>query len=141
MTFSRERTSDLSAMPIRIYLSAGVLRLDFVGICTGQELVGALGEIERIEATLPRVPDRIADLSGPHDSDIRFPDFLNVTTRRHQRLFANAFRTAIVAATPVSYGMARSFQTLNDHPQITIRIFPDLASAEAWLAEPAPDHS
>jgi len=25
------------------------------------------------------------------------------------------------------------FQTLNDHPQITIKVFPDVPAAEAWL--------
>lgn len=33
-------------------------------------------------------------------------------------------------------GFARMFQILNDHPQIEIRIFPAIAEAEAWLAEP-----
>jgi hypothetical protein len=31
------------------------------------------------------------------------------------------------------------FQTLNDHPQITIAIFPDAGEASAWLAVPGQD--
>jgi hypothetical protein len=28
------------------------------------------------------------------------------------------------------------FQTLNDHPQITVRVFPTIEDAKAWLTRP-----
>jgi hypothetical protein len=39
---------------------------------------------------------------------------------------------------PVAVGFARMFQTLNDNPQIEIRIVPPLEAARVWIAEPRP---
>jgi hypothetical protein len=44
-------------------------------------------------------------------------------------------RTALVAVTPVQLGIARMFQTLNDHPLIELRVFSDREAAVAWLEE------
>ena len=40
---------------------------------------------------------------------------------------------ALVADAGVGYGMARMFALLGDDSSIPVAIFPDLASAEAWL--------
>lgn len=45
--------------------------------------------------------------------------------------FPNDFKSAIIVSTPVQRGMARMFQSLNDNPRITIRIFDDEAAALA----------
>ena len=48
----------------------------------------------------------------------------------------NPFRTALVAVSALQQGYARMFQTLNDHPMITVRVFDSIAAAEAWLDTP-----
>jgi len=53
--------------------------------------------------------------------------------RRRTVALQHPIRSAIVAPTPVSFGFARMFQTLNDHPQIAISIFSTVEAAEAWL--------
>lgn len=57
---------------------------------------------------------------------------------RERRTLAlkNAFRSALVVSSPVTFGYARVFQTLMDNPLVTLRIFHDLAEAETWLASP-----
>jgi hypothetical protein len=36
-------------------------------------------------------------------------------------------------------GFARMFQILNEHPQVTVRIFEDETSARAWIATGLPN--
>jgi len=53
----------------------------------------------------------------------------------------NYIKSAIVANNPSQFGFARMFQTLNDNPQIEIRIFPAAESAMEWLtATPSTVH-
>jgi len=67
-------------------------------------------------------------------------DFAIAGTRlaRTRKAFGprNPFRTALVAVSALQQGYARMFQTLNDHPMITVRVFDSIAAAEAWLDTP-----
>jgi hypothetical protein len=122
-------------MPIRSYFDAETLRLDFSGHVSREELFRALRELETLEAAPAVTPHRIVDLSAITESANSFPEVFALAAQRKRRQFPNAFKSAIVATRPADIGIARMFQTLNDHPQIRIRIFPDLAAAQAWLAE------
>jgi len=55
--------------------------------------------------------------------------------RRKASRLRNSVRSAYVVRTRAYFGMVRMFQTLNDHPQIEIRIFAETEEAEAWLRE------
>jgi hypothetical protein len=122
-------------MACRIYIEDEIVRIDFSGEITKEDLVEGLVAIEEIESRVTPVPHRIADLTPILSSANRFPEILKLSAARKAKRFPNEFKTALVAPTPVALGTARMFQTLNDHPQITVRIFPDLAAAKAWLAE------
>jgi len=122
-------------MPIQVYFDAETMRIDFSGHVTREELFRGLREIETVESAPAVTPHRITDLSAMAVSDNSFPEVLALAEHRKRRQFPNAFKAAIVASRPANVGIARMFQTLNDHPQITIRIFPDLAAAQAWIAE------
>jgi hypothetical protein len=124
-------------MPAKVYFKDGILRMDFLGHFTTEDLMGALAEVEKLEREVRPTPHRIADLGGITTSDNRFLQVLALTQRRKAVRFANTFKSAIIAPRPADVGMARSFQMLNDHPQITIEVFPDLAAAKAWIAQDA----
>ena len=81
------------------------------------------------------VPHRITDLSRVEKLSISFEDVYELATLRKSLTFKNPFKSALVVTEPVQMGYARMFQTLNDHPQITLQIFQDLAAARAWLME------
>ena len=61
------------------------------------------------------------------------------STRRAERDLG-ATRVAIVASQPVVYGMARMYQMLREAPY-ELRVFRDLAGAEAWLGCEHRDHA
>ncbi|MBI1795611.1 MAG: STAS/SEC14 domain-containing protein [Candidatus Eisenbacteria bacterium] len=114
-----------------------LVRVTFHGALTEADLQGIADAAEEIERGRHPVPHRIADLSGVTEVRVDYEDMKVLAGRRRRIKFANAFRSAIVVKTPVQMGMARMFQTLNDNPQIEIRIFEDEAPALQWLASPA----
>ncbi|HWK89519.1 MAG TPA: hypothetical protein VNP72_05970 [Longimicrobium sp.] len=98
-------------------------------------MADAIGEAEDARDVCP---DRVTDFTGVVRFEVGFDDISELARRRRQQPPAHPIRSAVVAATPVQTGFARMLQTLNDHPRITMRIFSDLESALAWVAEEAP---
>jgi hypothetical protein len=124
------RVGDL--MPIRIETDAPFLRILMEGHITGADLLDAVNDLERLERGLPRVPDRIVDMSAI-ELETNFGNVMELAARRNAQVFPNPFRSAVVAPTPKLLGFSRMFQTLNTNPQIELRIFDTRDSAEAWL--------
>jgi len=113
----------------------GILRIVMPATLTPAELRGigdALGELERATGAIPY---RLVDVTGVVRFEVGFEEMLALTEDRRARRPAHPIFTALVAATPVQVGFARMFQTLNDDPLLTVRIFPDQGSALAWLKE------
>ena len=121
-------------MPCHHYFDGETLRFDFVDTVTNQDFTDLAAKVEELERRCAVVPHRISDLSQTTGLNFGFPVLFTFTERRKTLRFRNAFKSAIVATQTVHVGLARMFQTLNQHPQITIEIFPDLASAQAWIA-------
>ena len=113
-----------------------ILRIDFTGTFTNQDLAQSAVDLARLEDASPVVPHRIADLRPVERLMIDFSGVLALAETRRQRRFPNQFKTAIIAADLVQYGFARMFQVLNDHSQIVIAIFGDDANALNWLRLP-----
>jgi len=122
-------------MPYRVYFEGEILRADFTEIVIDREIIEFATVLEKMERSRPVVPHRISDLSKTSGLNIGFRELLALADRRKSVRFVNAFKSAIIAQQPVHVGLARMFQTLNEHPQITIKIFPDLPAALAWIAE------
>jgi len=51
--------------------------------------------------------------------------------------YTMAMDGALLVASPVQYGIAWMFQTLNDHPLVSVEIFHDAAAALAWVEDVA----
>lgn len=120
-------------MPYRLTQEPTFLRIALQGRVSLADLQGALGELEALEASLTTLQDRLVDLTGVETSEIVGGDIFGIAERRKAQSYPNPFRTAIVAPRPAQFGFARMFQTLNNHPFITIRVVTDEAEALAWL--------
>lgn len=123
-------------MPLEITTDGPWLRITAWGRLVNDELAALAREAVRIESELDHVPHRLTDLRMILDPGIDFSGVRDFADHRLRQKYPNSFKSAIVAADPAHYGLARMYQTLNDHPQITVAIFPDIATAEAWLAMP-----
>jgi hypothetical protein len=120
-------------MPFDIQIRDNIIRLTYTGYVTKAELFASAQEIVRVEGTFERRPDQLTDLSGIVDRETNYETLSTVASERRTRVFPNNWRLAMVAPTPLGFGLARMFKTLTESPQIDIQIFQTLAEAEAWL--------
>jgi len=122
-------------MPYTIKLENKVLRLALSGRITGHDLLSVLAEAKNYETNVDVIPHRITDMSGIVELAVHYADVSVLAEKRRELRFPNSFKSAIIANNPQHLGYARMFQTLNDNPQITIRIFPDESAASQWIAD------
>jgi hypothetical protein len=100
-------------MPFEI-ANRGEFRLArLLGVVTAQDLAGFARAAEGIEDSLPTAMDRATDITSAQSFDVDYLDVLALAVERR----------------------ARMSQTLNDNPQIEIRILESLQEAEDWFAE------
>lgn len=120
-------------MPFEIRSHGPVIEARFYGVMTNADLVEFARAAWPIESAGAFVPHRITDLRPVTRLEINFEGVAELARDRLSRSFTNPFKSAIIAPDPVRFGFARMFQTLNDHPQITIAIFPDEETAREWI--------
>jgi hypothetical protein len=126
-------------MPFEITTQGGIFRARLFGVVTGEDLVRFAAEIGTLEDAAPETMDRVTDITETESFDINYSDVLALAIQRRARRFDRPVRSALVARQPVAVGFARMFQTLNDNPQIEIRIVESAEAALAWLAGRAAD--
>lgn len=120
-------------MPHEMVLAEGILRIRFSGVLTPEDLAELAPMVIALEREHTVTPHRISDLSEITSISVAYEDMSRFVRVRTLNPPKNPIRSAIVAATAIQLGYARMFQTLNDHPLVKIEIFPDVASAEAWI--------
>lgn len=129
-------------MPASCEMIGDLLHVTFTGFLTPEELIQTARQVADLESRLEAAPNRITDLTAVTDSEIGSATVQEVAALRRRTRLPNPIRSALVAPLPVHMGFARMFQTLNDHPQITMQVFRDRSEALAWLAQdsrqPAP---
>ncbi|HET6762966.1 MAG TPA: hypothetical protein VFH27_04815 [Longimicrobiaceae bacterium] len=123
-------------MEFTLALDGELLRSEFHGVLGPEDLERFGDEMVRFEAGLPRPPDRVIDLRGVTRVDIGFDAVNSIARLRHATL-DRPIRSALVAASAIHVGYARMYQTLSEHPLITVRIFPTVEAALDWLSSPA----
>ena len=120
-------------MPYHLTAEPTFLRVVFVGELTGRDLQVLAHDVEAAERAHAVAPNRLFDLSQVSRMAIGFREAWDLVERRQALPLANRIKTALVAPWPVTVGFARMFQTLNDHPQVEVVIFPTIEAAEGWL--------
>ena len=103
------------------------------GVIKDEDLPELLRRVAEAEARTAVTPPRLTDLSELTELHLSFTGMNEQVRERKAMKFPNGFKSAIVAPEPGQFGFARMFQSLNDHPQIEIRVFRELAAARAWL--------
>jgi hypothetical protein len=117
-----------------IEMREDILRIRLHETVSQQDLTHLADEVLALEARVEPVPDRLSDLTAAAQFEVGFSDFHELTLRRRTSHLPNDIRSAILVATEVQFGLARMFQTLNDHPRVTVEIFRDLSEALAWVS-------
>ncbi|HEY7728303.1 MAG TPA: hypothetical protein VID50_07590 [Candidatus Eisenbacteria bacterium] len=122
-------------MPFEIAIQGGIFRARLFGVVTGEDLVRFADEAGAMEDAAPAPMDRVADITEVESFEITYSDVLALAIQRRARRFDRPVRSALIAREPVEVGFARMFQTLNDNPQIEMRVVEDLEEALRWFAE------
>jgi hypothetical protein len=120
-------------MSVHVAFEADILVTTFTGLVTTDDLFVLAQRVAAIEDGGSTARLRLTDLSLASGMHITFSDVMDLAGRRAVRELAAPIRSAIVAADPAHRGFARMYQTLMDHPEVTIEIFGDRESARAWL--------
>lgn len=110
------------------------IEIRIFGVFTNGDLRDLAKEARRIEAAEDPVRHRITDTREITELACDFRGVSEFAEDRRGCVFPNAFKSAIIAPDVAHFGFARMFQTLNDHPMISIAIFPEEREALAWLA-------
>jgi len=113
----------------------GILRIVMPATLTPADLYRIADALTEIERSAAVTPHRLVDMSGVTQFKVGFEEMFALAELRRAHPPSNPIRSAWVASTQVQVGFARMFQTLNDHPLVTLRIFADVPSALAWLQE------
>ena len=121
-------------MALEIEMREDVLRIRLYETVSREDLTQLADEVLALEARMAPAPDRLSDLSAATEFEVGFAEFYELSLRRRGSPLANDIRSAILVATDVQYGLARMFQTLNDHPRVAVEIFRDLSEALAWVS-------
>jgi len=123
-------------MPFEIVRTHPIAEIVLSGVFTNADLAALVRATESVDGTGPEVPHRMTDMRPITRLEIDFGGVLSFANDRLRRRFPNSFKSAVIAFDLAHFGFARMFQTLNDHPQITIAIFGDEVTARAWLESP-----
>ena len=121
-------------MAYYISIENNVIQIALTGRVTGGDLQAVIAETAQYERT-PITPHRVTDLSEITELDVNFPDVMTIAQQRRKLKFQNSFKSAIIAQHDLHLGYARMFQTLNDNPQIYIRIFANRREADRWVSD------
>lgn len=123
-------------MPFELTTPGAVLFARIFGVFTGPDLDQLAVDAEAAEATHPVSLDRITDLTAVERFEVGFQDIYHFAIRRSSQRFTRVVKSAIVVHEPVQFGIARIYETLNENPQIQVRIVRSVTEAAVWFAEP-----
>ena len=109
------------------------VHLHFTGQITASDFTEMASLLGRIEASADTTPHRVVDMAGAEDILLNFEAVAAFARARRTAVLKNPVNSALVVSSPVQFGFMRMFQTLDDHPSITSRIFWNLDMAEEWI--------
>lgn len=121
-------------MPFEITVATGCILTRLFGAVTPADLSALAEQMAAIETRHPAA-NRLTDLTAVDSFDFDFTAVSALADRRRGLEFPAPLKSAIVAVKPVAIGFTRMFQTLNDNPQVEIRIVSSREEAEAWFAQ------
>src|SRR5262245_2101554 len=129
----QRRSTSATLMPVEIEDRPHYLFVRAFAKLTGEDLRRYSIEMAQIESTEQGKKHRITDMSTLDAVDIGFAEVEQHLQGRRSAKVVAPVKAAFVAPRPMQYGFARMFQTLNDHPNIEVRVVSSMEEAEIWV--------
>ena len=104
-------------------------------------VLGAGMILRWLETVEPRIGkfNRFIDFSTLSGVNLTFCDVVEISRRRCEKYGGEPVKTAILADSPLAYGIARMYEQLVSSAPIRVRVVADLAAAAEFLGVPAED--
>ena len=125
-------------MPIKLQIRDRLIEVTFLGNITGLDLQQQIETLRDLESRLEVSPDRVTDLSAACDAELPASDVVLFAEERDVAKLKNKIKSAIIAPSPIQYGLARMFMACNKNPAIEIRLFREASSAYDWIGHARP---
>ena len=117
-------------MPFKLDTSSNPIRIDCHDDLTASDARQILYEsLQRNHAL-----DRLIDLRATEDFRISAAEFMLISAEASLESYANPYRCALLIERPLSRGIARMWQNLNEPVDVAIEVFEDENEALRWLA-------
>lgn len=120
-------------MPVTHRIEERLVTIELQGGLSMAELLQAVQDLQALEASLDPTPDRLILVDAITTFEFNFDRMETLGEMRRKAVIRNPVRSAIVAGNDLQYGMARMFQSLNSHPNITVEVFRQESQARLWL--------
>lgn len=120
-------------MAYEITNKAGYVLVRLLGQLNMTDLTEVTKPLDEADKMMETSPHRLIDVSEVDGIQLNFTAIHQLTENRRAVKLKNNVKSALVARTPVQFGFARMFQTLNSQSQIEVRIFSDADSALRWI--------
>jgi hypothetical protein len=122
-------------MPFELSTPDAILFARVFGVFTAPELNHLAWEAEIAEASHPVSLDRITDLTAVERFEVGIREVYYFAVRRSNQRFSRVVKSAIIVQEPEQHAIARVYESINENPQIRIRILRSLTEAKEWFAE------
>jgi len=120
-------------MPFRVAQIEPYIRAEFTGTVDTVDLLRAATAADEIEAERSHARHRLIDLSGATELAVNFDDVDRLAKSRAKSVLPAPVRTAILAPSPVQFGVGRMYQSLMANPSIEVCVFRTELEALAWI--------
>ena len=110
----------------------GILSCTDIRVLSLQTLHELMDEVERYERTAEKQM-RLMSFEHLEEINLNFNKLIAFSTRRQKEGVHG--KTALICTTPVTYGLARMWQSIMDDEAIEIQIFETYDAGQAWLLE------
>ncbi len=121
-------------MSVRVALHGDILRIDFEGEARLEDFYAVAEATRGIEVELNRCPDRIVDLTGVRSIGVGYAVLSSLAMQRQAERPRNRYRIVFVVNSDVAFGIARIYQSVGEHADITVRNVATLDEAVKALA-------
>lgn len=107
------------------------------GVLDPPQAATILDFVLALEATHPGPFDRLLDLTAVAEVRLSGEEVYRIAqARRASAARRRPFRTAILAPSPIAYGMGRMYEVLMEGSAVRASVFRNAAAAAAWLGVP-----
>jgi hypothetical protein len=111
----------------------GILFITFPDTLSDNDFRIINEEIAIMEEGYSTVPNFIVNLNNVKTFNGDYYSIQKLAKQRAKISFPNNIYEAILVTNDFQMGFARMYQTVNDNPQLTIKIFKDEAKAIEWV--------